>query len=86
MKRHEKLLARMTATRAGWNSKDFETLYTGFGFRKLDHGRDTKYVHAAYPELVACVSRSSGELSKCYARDAIVLIGRLKRLEEDSDV
>ncbi|MCH8275711.1 MAG: hypothetical protein IH851_13080 [Armatimonadetes bacterium] len=72
----------MRRTKAGWRASDFKRLYAGFGFDEVDTGGDTKYRHPTYAQLVAYVSRSSGELSKAYAEDAVKIIDTLKQLVE----
>lgn len=80
--KHEKLLTRMRTSKAGFVGKDFEKLYLGFGFKIAPGGRDTKYQHPVHTDLLAFVSRGSGELSKAYAEDAVKLIDSLKRRQE----
>jgi hypothetical protein len=52
-------------------------LYRAWGFRAEPGGRDTKYVHQDYPDLIAYVTRSSGEISKGYVSDALELMEEL---------
>ena len=80
MGRHHKILERMRRTKAGWRPRDFETLYTGFGFESFDLGKHTKYRHPAHPLLWTTVKRAD-PLSKAYADDAVALIDQLLAIE-----
>lgn len=80
MAKHHKILEGMRRTKAGWKPRDFETLYTGFGFESIDLGKHTKYRHAAHPRLWTTVKRAD-PLSKAYAEDAVKLIDQLLALK-----
>ena len=80
MAKHHKLLERMRRTKSGWKPRDFEALYTGFGFESIDAAKHTKYRHAAHPQLWTMVKRAD-PLSKAYAEEAVTLIERLLAIE-----
>lgn len=77
MTTREKWLARARNSKAGWRASDMEHLYLAWGFQMVQRGRDTKYVHSQHKDLVAFVTRSSGEISKAYIDDALELIDEL---------
>ncbi|KAA0229336.1 MAG: hypothetical protein AKCLJLPJ_01445 [Fimbriimonadales bacterium] len=81
----EKLFQAMCRTKAGWKASDFRTLYLGFGFVASEKGRDTQYSHPQYPDLVAYVSRSSGDLATGYAATAVKIISKLKARQGHTD-
>jgi hypothetical protein len=78
--KHHKILDRMRRTKSGWKPRDFEGLYTGFGFEAVDLGKHTKYRHPTYPQLWTTVKRAD-PLSKAYAEDAVELIDQLQAME-----
>lgn len=80
----EKLFQAMIRTKTGWKASDFETLYTGFGFEKVETSNDTKYRRNDL-NLFAYVSRSSKELAPGYASTAVRTIRRLKQLKEETE-
>lgn len=74
-----KWLAKARSKKAGWRASEMARLYRAWGFFEETGGRDTKYVHEKYPDLVAYVTRSSGEISKAYVSDALELMEELIR-------
>lgn len=72
-----KWLARARNKKAGWRASELARLYRAWGFKVQPGGRDTKYVHEVYPDLIAYVTRSSGEISKAYVEDALELMDEL---------
>lgn len=80
MAKHQKILEAMRRTKAGWKPRDFEALYTGFGFESIDLGKHKKYRHPAHPTLWTTVKRAD-PLSKAYANDAVKLIDQLQAIE-----
>ena len=70
----EKWLAKARNSKAGWRARDVERLYRAWGFVVAPGGRDTRYVHPDHPDLVAFVTRSSGDVSKGYIQDAVEVI------------
>lgn len=79
MKDHEKILESMRRRHAGWSGNDFDRLYAGFGFAKIQGKRHTIYKHPIHGDLWVAITRSSGELSQAYAREALKTIGELKK-------
>ena len=83
-RRAEKILERMRQTKTGWRSKDFHTLYLGFGFiKKSGKGGHDVFIHPAYRYIRDTIPNHSRELSPAYARDAVRNIDHLLRLEEE---
>jgi hypothetical protein len=79
MANRQKLLSRARNSQAGWRARELQELYTAWGFRVEESARHTKYFHPNHPDLVAFVTRSSGEISKAYVGDAVALIEELIR-------
>lgn len=77
-----KILAKMRRTVAGWKASDFRALYTGFGFREVQGKKHTQYEHSGTNQWVT-VTRASGEISECYAKDAIIAIERVLAFEAE---
>jgi hypothetical protein len=80
----EKIFRRMLQTKAGWRSRDFLTLYSGFGFTIIEGKKHITVIHPDY-DIRDQISRSSGELPEGYAKDAVKNIKLLKKLIEDSE-
>ncbi len=81
----KKLLERMRRTKSGWKPKDFDTLYSGFGFVKIEKTNHTAYKHPKYPDLYDLVARH-GKLADGYASDAVKTIDELKaRIEAEKE-
>jgi hypothetical protein len=80
---HEKILAKMRASRSGWRPDDFRALYVGFGFVHDAGSKHDKYRHPRFPQLWTTVTRSQ-PMSRAYADDAIDLIDDLRRLENEN--
>lgn len=78
--RHDKILARMRATKAGWRPQDFQALYLGHGFVQTELKKHTQYQHPRHLELWTTVARGV-PLSKAYAEEAVKLIDKLNRME-----
>jgi hypothetical protein len=76
------LLERMRRTPAGWSARDFERLYTGFGFVKRERGGHTVYYHSVHREVRVTVARSRS-LKSWVARDAVSVVEMLLKLEEE---
>jgi len=77
MANRQKLLDRARNSQAGWRKGDLDRLYTAWGFVADERKRHTVYEHPDHPDLIAVVTRSSGEISKAYVADAISLIEEL---------
>jgi hypothetical protein len=80
-----KIFRRMKRTQAGWHSHDFETLYTGFGFRMIHEKKHDIYRHPDFPQLEDQIPRHPEELAKVYARTAVKNIDALLRLTGETD-
>ena len=76
----ENLLARMKATKSGWNYNDLDALYKGFGFDKIEGGKHTLFMHPKFPKLRATVTRHRS-LPIGYVQTAIKLIDELTDTE-----
>lgn len=76
----EKLLEIMRRKRDGYGPKDFEKLYTAFGFEKEEGGNHTLYRHPRYTTLRATVGRHP-VLTPGYAVNAVKLIDQLTKLK-----
>jgi hypothetical protein len=74
------LLERMRRSKAGWTFADLEKLYIGLGFEVREGGKHRVYIHPAFPELRATVTRSHS-LAKGYIQHALHLAERLKEME-----
>ncbi len=72
-----KWLEKARNKKAGWRATELARLYQAWGFTVSPKGRDTKYVHRDHPDLIAFVTRSSGEVSKAYVEDALDLMEEL---------
>lgn len=75
----------MKLNRSGWKASDFKTLYLAFGFEEIQGDSHTKYKHKEYKQLMATVTRSSGEIAMGYATSAVNLIAEVKRLNDQND-
>jgi hypothetical protein len=84
MNKGERLLTRMRATKAGWGQRDFEELYTSFGFVYEEGGLHRLYYHPRHPHLRTTVGRHN-DLAKGYAAKAVRLIDELNRLEGEDE-
>ena len=76
MSRGEKILQRMRATKSGWRPRDFDAVYSAYGFDREEATNHTKYWHPRYKELWMTVTRHV-PMSKGYADDAVALIDEL---------
>lgn len=72
----------MRQSKQGWTFDDLETLYEGFGFSYRDKGKHRVYTHAAYPTLIATVTRHR-RLAVGYIQTAIKLIDQLLEWEQE---
>ena len=78
MSRAEDLFEEMKNNPKGtYTAKDFETLYTGFGFNKRHGGNHTIYTHKIYQDIWATVKRDKPN-SPGYARDAVDRVNKVK--------
>lgn len=79
------LLERMIRSKAGWTSRDLETVYTGFGFSCREGGKHTVYSHPGHPDLRTTVTRARS-VPVGYIQEAIRLVrilkGRIAAAEE----
>jgi len=80
----EKLLQRMRDSQAGWKPNDLDRLYRYYGFKVREGGKHCVFFHPKYPYLMATVKRSNN-LGKGYIRDAIDLVDKLIKLEDEED-
>ena len=71
----QKLLEQMRRSSSGWGQKDFERLFSGFGFRWKE-GKHRKYYHPDFPDLWIAVPRHN-TLREWVTRDAVRLIDEL---------
>lgn len=75
-------LDRMNSNPKGWKLKELAAVYARYGFESVEANRHVKFKHHKLPGRFAMVTRSSGELSMLYVKDAIRLITELISLEE----
>ena len=80
----EKLLSRMRASKSGWNEKDLESLYLGFGFQFREGKKHRFYFHPKYPQLHTTVARHNS-LAIGYITTAVKLIYQLKEMESSNE-
>ena len=71
----QKLLGRMRRSSSGWGQRDFEHLFSGFGFRWKE-GLHRKYYHPDFPDLWISIPRHK-TLKEWVTRDAVGLIDEL---------
>lgn len=77
-----KLLGDARRSKAGWNRKKLDSLYTSFGFIiKSGRGPHDKVYHPDYPELFTWLPRHT-KLGEYNVDNAIKLIDRLQILKE----
>ena len=79
----EKLLERMKRSQVNWKRKDFDSLYTGFGFIIMHGSSHDRVMHPDYPELGKKAIPRHNSVGRVYVRMAIKLITDLKKLQED---
>ena len=77
----DNILEDMRASQSGWGQKDFEKLFTGFGFEKKGKKHDI-YIHPDHPEIRATVPRHN-ELKEYVAKKAVIAIDMLKEKQGD---
>jgi len=82
MSRGEKLFVKMQRSKYGWEYRDFDLLYTHFGFEKTEGSEHSLYIHPQFSELRGSVSRHKGDLAIGYVQHAIKMIKKLKELIE----
>lgn len=71
----------MSRSKAGWTSRDLETLYSGFGFDRREGGKHVVYSHPDFPELRATVTRSKS-VPVGYVQKALRNIKKLRELQK----
>ncbi len=74
------LRARLEGTTRGWNPKDLNSLYAGYGFVARNGANHVFYQHPAFPELHTAIPYSAKDLPLGYAQSALKLIAELERL------
>jgi hypothetical protein len=81
----ERTLAKMRLHKHGWRMRDFESLYSAFGFEKVEGARHVKFKHELLPGRIATITRASGELPFFYAQDAVSFIDALKQIPRPTE-
>lgn len=73
MKR-DKLLEHMKANPAGWKAADVRRLLSMFGFVAEQRAKHELFYHPEHPNAYMTLTRSSGEVSPMYVRQAVSLV------------
>lgn len=84
----DKLLKRLRQTQKGWTAKDLMIIYRHFGFTVRSGAKHDIITHPDFPDIRDVLTRSSGEISPEYARDALKSIERVLaqvQTEEDDE-
>lgn len=75
-----KLLDKMRNSKNGWNRKDIDSLYLGFGFIMKHGSSHDIIVHPVYPQLRTTLPRHTF-LAKGYVEFAVSMIDKLLELQ-----
>lgn len=84
-KTREELLEYYRNNRRGHDRKELCRFLDKWGFEPEEGKCHTNYSHPEYPDLYVSVTRSSGEISASYFKDAVMNIDELVKRQKDAD-
>lgn len=82
----DKLLKRLRQTQKGWTAKELLILYQHFGFDIKSGSKHDIITHPDFSELRDTLTRSSGEISPDYARDALKSIEKVLEKDKQEEI